>query len=37
MKPLVTDYDVSTGEVIQREMTDTEYSQWQADNEAASI
>ena len=25
MKPLVTDIDVSTGEVIAREMTDLEY------------
>jgi hypothetical protein len=32
MMPLVTDYDVSTGEITQREMTESEYSQWVMDN-----
>ena len=36
MMPLVTDYDVSTGEITQREMTESEYSQWVMDNEAST-
>jgi len=37
MMPLVTDYNVSTGEITQREMTESEYSQWVMDNEAKTI
>jgi fibrillarin-like rRNA methylase len=31
MKPTISFYDSSTGETETREMNDTEYTQWQAD------
>ena len=33
-RPMVRIHDLSTDEVIDREMNDTEYAQWQADQEA---
>lgn len=28
-KPIIRDHDIETGEVIDREMTDSEFAQWQ--------
>ena len=36
MMPLVTDYNIATGEITQREMTESEYSQWVVDNEVST-
>jgi hypothetical protein len=35
-RPVVRIHDLSTNEVIDREMNDEEFAQWQADQEAAA-
>jgi len=35
-RPMVRIHDIETNEVIDREMNDQEFAQWQADQEAAA-